>query len=145
MQNQTQGVVVTVREDVISHHFFRGALVAETSREPRAGRSTEEIVRGVRTNPTTYAFHVEKVYETTARGEEGQSVHLVSRPESMPLTSIGGVIYTQDALLATHPENRNFSDYLAQLGSQVRAIYTRTGHWLPLWEDERSIAENEER
>jgi len=138
-QNQTQTVVVTIQERVVYHLFIRGALVAETRREPREGRSITEIVLAMTDDPSAYAFHTEKVYETTVLIEDGQSVQLHSKPVCIPFTFVGGTVYTQDELQKTHPEQTNFLDYLSQFGPQTQAILTSTGHWLPLKLDELHI------
>ncbi len=138
MQN-TQEVSITRQEWVLYSHFVPGALFTETHTEPRGERSLEEIARGMRLDPTAYAFRLEEIITTTVM-VDGQSVHLVSQPKKSPLTYVGGTLYTIEELQAQHAEKTTMIENMDSLGA-VRVIRVRTGHWLPFRESDQFLAE----
>lgn len=138
MQN-TQEVSITRQEQVQYSHFIPGRLFTETHTEPRGERSLEEIARGMRLDPTAYAFRLEEII-TTMVIVDGRSVQLASQPKKSSLTYVGGTLYTIEELQAQPPENPRVIENMDSLGA-VRVIRARTGHWLPFRENDQFLAE----
>jgi len=139
MQN-TQEVSIIRQERVLYSHFVPGALFTETHTEPRGERSLEEIARGMRLDPTAYAFRLEEIILVTVN-VDGQSVPLASQPKKSPLTYVGGTLYTIEELQAQPPENPRVLENMDSLGA-VRVIRARTGHWLPFRESDQFLTES---
>jgi len=138
MQN-TQEVSITRQEQVQYSHFVPGALFTETHTEPRGERSLGEIARGLRLDPTAYAFRLEEI-TTTIVIVDGRSVPLASLPKKSPLIYVGGTLYTIEELQTQHSEKTMVIENMTDVGA-VRVIHTRTGHWLPFRENDQFLAE----
>ena len=133
MDQEKQKVTIVKREEVVYQHFYSGFPFVETTREPRAGRSREQIAHDLLSSSTAYAFWLETTIETSVIFDE-REVWLISAPCITLRTYVGGTIYTLEEVQATYPEQRTFIENLAQAGSHVHAIHTRAGNWLELYD-----------
>ena len=118
---------ITIHEHVHFLHQLPGVLFAETSIEPRDGRSLEALAQAATTDPTISAFYLTKEAEAKAV-IDGRTILLVSSPWPTSSTIfIGGTMYTLEEFRAKNVGKTTLLDNI----TTARVILTRTGLWLP--------------